>query len=290
MLVLKPLSWAAFVLATGTAAECARQMLQEMTERYIASQSSGQLGWLEKVFTDNATYRENGKVMDITKGILAQPLQIDHSRSILDDQNCATYTELIITNAKNPYVIGTQIRHNGTGALGYVRVALVDSVVSGPDAWLFNATHSLHYALSEHWTTIAPDKRDSRETLKNAADAYLNMWGNQTANATAQVPWGTPCARLEGSLYTGKGLPNDTCSVGIPRGSSLPNINRRYVIDETKGSVNVLCTFQTMENALDSHEFRLEGGKLRYVHTATICPRPNCGLKRPDSLSEDVGW
>ncbi len=270
--------------AAGVMADCTRQMLEEMTQRYIASQTTGQLAWLQKVFHENSTYRENGKILDITKGILSQPLKVDYSKSILDDQNCATYTELIVTDPKNPYVIGTQIRHNGTGALGYVRVALVDSIVSGPDAWLFNASHSLHYALSENWTTIAPEKRDSREALKDAADAYLDLWGNHTANATTKVPWGTPCARLEGSLYTGKGFLNDTCNLGVPSGSSPPNIDRRYVIDETKGSVSVLCTFQTMNNAPDSHEFRLEGGKLRYVHTMTVCPEANCGLKRPEAL------
>jgi hypothetical protein len=28
----------------------------------------------------------------------------------------------------------------------------------------------------------------------------------------------------------------------------------------------------------DSHLFRLEGGKIRYVHTLTVCTLPNCGF------------
>jgi hypothetical protein len=43
--------------------------------------------------------------------------------------------------------------------------------------------------------------------------------------------------------------------------------NRRYVIDETVGAVSVFLTFESLP---DSHEFRLEGGKLRYVHTLTV--------------------
>jgi len=29
-----------------------------------------------------------------------------------------------------------------------------------------------------------------------------------------KVPWGTPCARLEGGSYTGSGKPTDRCDVG----------------------------------------------------------------------------
>ena len=45
--------------------------------------------------------------------------------------------------------------------------------------------------------------RDSRETLIKAADAYLNLFNDKSV----VVPWGTPCVRLEGGLYTGKGAP-----------------------------------------------------------------------------------
>ena len=50
--------------------------------------------------------------------------------------------------------------------------------------------------------------------------------------------------------------------------------NRRFVVDETIGSVVVFCTFGAGSptggsGAPDSHLFRLENGKLRYVHTLT---------------------
>lgn len=75
---------------------------------------------------------------------------------------------------------------------------------------------------------------------------------------------------MEGSVYTGKGTSTDSCNVGVPAGNEPSNIDRRYVIDERMGSVSMLCVFQTMANAPDSHEFRLEGGKIRYVHTTTM--------------------
>lgn len=55
-------------------------------------------------------------------------------------------------------------------------------------------------------------------------------------NGNITVPWGTPCVRLEGGMYF-----NGTCDVGVPTGLSM--LNRRYVIDETLGSVNVMLMF-----------------------------------------------
>ena len=66
--------------------------------------------------------------------------------------------------------------------------------------------------------------------------------------------------------YTGKGAATDRCDVGIPSG--VKNTNRRYVIDEAKGSVDMFMTFA--DSLPDSHEFRIEGGKIRYVHTLTV--------------------
>lgn len=146
---------------------------------------------------------------------------------------------------------------------------LIDLLVSGPGSWLFNASQTLYWAQRETWDEIEVSARDTRETLRAAADAYLDMWSD--AGAADKVPWGTPCARLEGSAYTGTGGPNDSCKPGIPSNHSQPaNSHRRYVIDESFGSIDVMCIFEHLANAPDSHEFRLEGGKLRYVHTITL--------------------
>jgi len=80
----------------------------------------------------------------------------------------------------------------------------------------------------------------------------------------ARTDWGV------NTTYTGNGSLTDSYNVGIPSAPSPPNTNRRYVVDEVSGSANVLCTFQTMPNATDSHEVRLVGGKLRCIHTITV--------------------
>jgi hypothetical protein len=50
--------------------------------------------------------------------------------------------------------------------------------------------------------------------------------------------------------------------------------NRRFIVDETLGTVAVFCTFGAGNatggsGAPDTHLFRVESGKLRYVHTLT---------------------
>jgi hypothetical protein len=60
-------------------------------------------------------------------------------------------------------------------------------------------------------------------------------------------------------------------------------VNRKYVVDETLGAVAVFLTFGQNELP-DIHTFRIEKGKLRYVHTITMCKSPNCGFPLPDQL------
>jgi hypothetical protein len=58
----------------------------------------------------------------------------------------------------------------------------------------------------------------------------------------------------------------------VPSGVNIAN--RRFVVDEVMGTVQVFCTFGAGtpgggSGAPDSHLFRVENGKLRYVHTLT---------------------
>jgi len=240
-------------------AACTLANLQDAANSYLASVTAGQL----QPALANATYQENNKAVDIKKGLLSQAMTIDHNKTTFDTTACATYSELVITNPKAPYVIGTQVRLDANN-----NINLVDSIISSTGDWQFNANKSLSLILKEDWSTIPAAKQDTRATLQAAADAYLDLWSMNATKPT--VPWGVPCDRMEGSSYTGQGTATDSCNVGIPAGNEPPNTDRRYVIDETLGSVSVLCVFQTMANAADSHEFRLNSGKIRYVHTMTV--------------------
>ena len=87
------------------------------------------------------------------------------------------------------------------------------------------------------------------------------------------MPWGTPCVRIEGGAYTNpKNDPNPSCTVGVPKGGGVPMTNRRYIVDLDMGTVIGQVDFGGEKGLPDAHTFRLENGKLRYVHVITLCP------------------
>jgi hypothetical protein len=253
-------------------APCDREALINATDSYIAAQTAGNLATLQSTLASNWTYMQNNKIIDHQNGLLSKALKIDHRKTNADTTACKSYTELIVTDPANPYVIGTQIQFNSN-----MKITMIDTIASTTNSWLFDAKKTLQYVLQETWSPIPLSKQDPRVIIQAAGDAYLDMWSNATASAA--VPWGTPCTRLEGSVYTGKGQADDSCKPGIPSNhSQAPNTHRRYVVDEVMGSVSVFCVWEHMMMASDSHEFRLEGGRLRFVHTVTECGGAVCRL------------
>ncbi|OAA64317.1 hypothetical protein SPI_02964 [Niveomyces insectorum RCEF 264] len=260
---------------SAAAINCTREFLKANTDTYIAAQTAGKPAGVlalagihgsnnsSSSSSSNGThidYAEDAIARDPATGVLALPLAIVHNSSLLDTTQCATYTELIVTDPAHPRVIGTQMRFSAADG---GRLTKMESFVTQTGDWAFNASGTLHYAEAEtgKWGTIPAADRDSRATIQAAADAYLDLFNNKSV----VVPWGTPCDRLEGSMYTGNGSATDSCDVGVPSGVRI--FNRRYVIDETVGAVDAMVTFVTRP---DSHEFRIEKGKIRFVHTLTV--------------------
>ena len=238
-----------------------REGLQRAVDLYIAAQSKGDTSALP--LPPGVGYVENMAAVDINAGVIKTAMKIDHHRSLLDPSTCQTFTEVIVTNKEKPYVLGTRLRVNRD------KIAEIEILWTTTGYWLFNADNYLKYSSSENWGPIPADKRDTRNTLVAAANAYLDAFLEGQKDL---VPWGYPCVRVEGGMYTGKGSPTDSCDVGVPSGVNISN--RRFIVDETIGSVVVYCTFGAGRagggsGAPDTHLFRVEGGKLRYVHTLT---------------------
>lgn len=240
-------------------AECTRESLLSEAAAYITAQTAGKTDGL-KMSATNFTYRENNKVVDIKRGVINQPLKIDLNRSTADTVACASYTMLISTSGSKPYVLATQIRHDDNDISS---IAMIDTIAATTGSLFFNAKRTLSLIQQETWTPLEESQRPSRELLKKVGDAYLDMWTDK--NAADSIPWGTQCERVEGSQLT------KPCGVSLPRGGSAKNNGmRRYVIDEVNGSVDVLCSFDSLGSLPDSHEIRVEDGKVKYVHTVTV--------------------
>jgi hypothetical protein len=237
---------------------CTREGLDAATTLYLAAQSKGDPSGMP--LAKGLAYIENMEVADIKSGVIQKPLKIDFHRTLIDPATCQTFTEVIVTDKSHPYVLGTRLRVN------HDKIVEIESQVTQTGDWLFNADNYFKWSPGEDWGVIPAGQRDSRDTLVAAANAYLDAFLEQKLDA---VPWGYPCNRTEGGLRTGKGLPDDSCQVGVPAGVNI--VARRFIVDEATGSVVAFCTFG-VGGLPDTHLFRLEKGKLRFVHTLTHVP------------------
>jgi hypothetical protein len=252
---------ALFIPAENASAGCTRESLQTAVDSYLAAQKAGDASKMTLV-SPLIKYTQNMKEVTADKGLWNTALPISFSRSFLDVETCQTFTEVIIAEgAPNPYVLGTKLKvENG-------KIAEIDSLVTQKGDWLFNAADYLKYSSKEDWSVVPRDKRPTRQTLIDAGNGYLDLFGDKNA----KVPWGTPCARLEGGAYTSKNFddPNASCNVGVPTGQ-LKIVSRTYVVDVDMGTVIIVCRFGAVTGMPDSHMFRLIDGKLRYVHTLSV--------------------
>lgn len=237
---------------------CTRDGLQAATNLYLDAQTKGDTSGLP--LATGLAYIENMQVVDIKSGVIQKALKIDFHRTLIDQATCQTFTEVIVTDKTHPYVLGTRLRVN------HDKIVEIESMVTQEGDWLFNADNYYKWSPTEDWGVIPPDQRDTRDTLVAAANAYLDAFLEKKVDL---VPWGYPCNRTEGGIRTGKGLPTDSCSVGVPAGVNI--VARRFVVDETIGAVVTFCNFG-VGGLADTHLFRVEHGKLRYVHTLTHVP------------------
>ena len=251
-------------------ATCSRASLQATVDKYLDALKKGDPSRMP--LTPQARYMENRNEVALGKGIWQTPLAVDFSRSQLDTETCQTFTEIIHTGSDHPYVIGTRLKIEGG------QIAEIESLVADKDDWLFNAVDYLKYSSQENWDILPVEKRSDRQTLLNAANAYFDTFGDYAS--LSKVPWGTPCARIEGGMYTNRNNdPNASCTVGMPKDSSVKIINRHFLVDVDMGTVVGMVDFREEKRNPDVHTFRLENGKLRYVHSIQVCTiQPNCGL------------
>lgn len=241
---------------------CTREELQEITAAFVAGQRAGDMSGLP--LASNAHYLENMETVEASAGMWNTPLDIDNDMSLHDPLRCKTFTEMVVTGPV-PYIIGTRLYvHDG-------EIIRVDSIVTKTGDWLFNANAFLLYSQREDWQPIHEYQRTDPAEMIRGANAYLDGFSDKFTD----IPWGVPCARLEGGGYTNRdNRPDASCEIGMPPGV-LYLTARDYLIDEEMGSINVFMRFGSSDTGgPDSHTFRYIDGKFRLVHTLTAIPGP----------------
>jgi hypothetical protein len=256
-------------LSLQAAPGCTRASLQAQVDKYLDALKKGTPSLMP--LASQAKYIENRKETQLGKGIWQTPLAVDFNRSLLDVELCETFTEIIHTSSSHPYVIGTRLK------ITEGKISEIESLVTDENDWLFNAQNYLKYSSQEKWNILPPAQRSDRQTLIKAANAYFDVFSDRSSNP----PWGVPCARLEGGAYTNpNGDPKASCTGGAPLEGTIKITNRRFLVDLDMGTVVGLASFGDKDGWPDSHAFRLENGKIRFVHTLTVCPN-GCQLPAP---------
>jgi hypothetical protein len=242
--------------------DCSRTGLQAAVNAYLAAQAAGDPSLMR--LADDVVYKEQFAEMEISYGIVMQPQPIAFTNTLLDEQLCQTFTEIAITDPAHPYMIGLHL----TVADG--AIAEIDSIVVDDDDWLFSAQGFVSGVADEDWYPIPASQRGGREALIAAVDPYFPMF----KDVAIQPDWYDPCVRQEGGLR----IP---CALSAPLNVEFPN--RNYLVDPEKGAVVALVAFNG--DLPDSHLFRVEGGKVRYIHTITNCMGDfNCNFGLPPAL------
>jgi len=247
---------------------CSRAGLEAAVDAYLAAMNAGDYTLMP--LTSSAKYYENNhdasydmkRTVPFGQGLWATPLQHDHHMNLIDVDECATFTEVIISKQTPQYLNGVRLKVTGN------QISEVWLVVTQKGDWLFDAANYLKYAKEEtgkpdwqnNWSEIPVGERLTREELRTAGNAYLEYFGDKTVKPM----WGVPCARLEGGAYTGGGS-NSSCNVGVPDlGMKLGPFQN--LVDVDKGMVVAIFNF----GGADSHLFRIiKGHGYRYIHTLT---------------------
>ena len=240
-----------------------RENLRTKVDAYIDALKKGDPSLMP--LAKGIKYIENRKETSFKDGVWKEPLVVDFSRSFFDTKLGETYSEIICASGSHPYVIGTRLKVTGDSIAG------VEALVTDENDWLFNATTYLKYSPREDWSILPPEMRSDRETLIRIANAYFDVF--KDSSRTNDVPWNIPCARLEGGIYSNpENKPDASCTGGPPLEGTVDITNRRFLVDVDTGTVVGLAYFGGENGLPDSHIFRVEKGKLRYIHTLTACP------------------
>jgi hypothetical protein len=240
-------------------------MLQDATAGYLAALAAGKTTFAA-LQTGNLTYVENGVSTDIAKGVMSQGVRIDYNRSLYDTTQCASYTEIVSTDSKHPYVIGSRLAFDADNKVNQITQNVADD-----GDWLFNAAGTLSGDKKENWDSIPEAKRDTRDAIKAAGDSYIDSWGD----SSVKPAFASGCYCLEG------GSQRSGCALNF--GQAMKITSRLYTIDEELGAVDIFHNFPFLDKALPrdpgtvtNNLVKVSGGKIQLIHENTICTKKSC--------------
>ncbi len=254
---------------------CDRGGLEAAVDSYLAALRAGDPSLMP--LSDSIEYVVNDDAAPLAagEGLFQWAAEPDFHRNLLDVEACRTFTEIICATWSHQYVLGVALTVTGS------EISEIYVVETDEGDWAFGADNYLSRSQQEDWSLIPEGERPTREELDSGARAYFAYWGDKSVD----VPWGDPCARMEGGSFGAFELPLrdewtedqqwGSCSIGIPDQGFAPQ-PRESIIDPDHGMIVLLLNL----GGEDSHLFRFEKDAslsprtgfdhgMVYVHTLT---------------------
>lgn len=229
---------------------CSRESLAAIIDSYFAALAAHDAEAVALSAAVRST--ENAREIQVGQNGLWQTAgEAKFLRSALDTERCGTVTEAVIDNSGKDTIIGLRLKIENQ------EITEIETFIVDPDTGFFPTPQALIASNDAIWDEILPpEQRSTREELNAAADAYFDLFSDPSAD----VPFGTPCTRLENGFQTTRG----DCSTGIPPGS-LRMTNRRYPVADLEAGIAVGFT-QFGGSLLDFHMHKLIDGKIRGIN------------------------
>jgi len=252
---------------TGGAVACTRATLTAATQALTQALTTGDSTKLP--LATNATYHENLQTPSFTQGIWAAgPLTLAHQRDFLDTTLCQAWSEIVVTDASHPYVLGFRLK------LTAGKVSEVTSLVADAGDFHFDAMMFFTGTSTEDWSVVPEAQRPTRDAVIAAGNAYFDYFNDRTIT----VPVTSTCTRLEGTN-------NDKCLEALPPVGRVQVTERMPLVDETLGTAVFVDRFRGLP---DSHSFRMVGGMITNMHAIIICD-PTCAPPPMDGGTDGGG-
>jgi hypothetical protein len=171
---------------------CTRDELKAATAAYVEAQRTGNLAGLP--LDEKAHFLENMITVERGAGLWNTALPIANSMSFHDDKRCKTFTEIIVTEGGPP----VRDRHAAVPAPGQGDPRRQPGDRPGRLAVQRQRLPQVHQ--DRGLVDLFKYQKTPPSEIIRGANAYLDGF----ADKFTDIPWGTPCARLEGGAYTNR--------------------------------------------------------------------------------------
>jgi hypothetical protein len=222
--------------------ECTREALRSKADAYFDAMASGEMSTLR--LHASLRYTENGKDTALGAGLWSRRPRKDFVRHALDEMNCSSLTQAVVSALTARIVVGLRLRYLDGQLLEVEAQAVPD------DATLTNIDAIIPMGSDPWIVPVADDARMTRDQLERLGEQYFNA-----ATGGGNVPASAPeCRRRQNGIPMAE---QGSCS--IAPGNMRFEQRRFAVVDEANG---ILTAAVLYDNHLGFYLFKMAADRV----------------------------